>query len=199
MTNKKSFVLVESEKGSFVTMPQEDVAKYLKQDGFDHLREKIWYNNILEEEFRINLIDVERTIEKLKLKDAPVDVKTKYFKEVLEDRVIILPDVADAMTEGGIYVPDKLQNVPAKGTVIKVGPGMPSKMHHKLSGYIVNGEFKETLEVGETGDALYSLLSMPLKEGDRVLYSKQAGLKITDPDLKKDFLVMRVTDVWITL
>lgn len=197
--NNKPFVIQESEKGTFETMPKENVAKYLKQDGYDHLREKIYYGNILEREYEVSLIDVERTIAKLKEAEKPQNVTTNYFKEVLEDRIIILPDLAESMTGGGVYIPEAQQNIPARGTVIKVGPGMPSKMHHKLTGYVVNGTFKETVETGESGEALYSLLAMPLKEGMRVLYSKQAGLKITDPDIKKDFLVMRVTDVWIVL
>ena len=193
----KNFVLETSERGSFETMPIENVKNYLKDDGFDYLREKVYHNNILESEFRANLADVEKTIDKLKRKNEPISIKTTYFKEVLEDRVIIIPDEAEAMTDGGLYVVN--ENVPARGTIIKVGPGMPSKMHHKVSGFIINGVFKETLEENEKGDPLYTLLTMPLKEGDRVIYSKQAGLKVNDPTTKKDFLVMRISDVWITI
>lgn len=128
-------------------------------------------------------------------------MKTNYFKKVHEDRVIIYPDVAPSKTDAGILIPETVQEklAPARGTVIAVGPGLPGRMHQELSGYFVNGKFKEQLEGDEIGDPLYKLTGMPVKVGERVLYSKQAGLRVEDPGTKKIYLVMRVTDVWVTV
>lgn len=43
--------------------------------------------------------------------------------EPLGDRVIIQTEHAPEMTEGGIIVPDSVQEKPLQGTVVAVGPG----------------------------------------------------------------------------
>lgn len=128
-------------------------------------------------------------------------MKKTYFKNPLEDRVVIEPDKAPTETESGIIIPETLQQkmTPARGTIIAMGPGVPDKVHQKLKGYLVNGVFKEELEDEDDGQPLYEPAGMPVSIGMRVLYSKQAGLPIEDPNSKKIYLIMRVTDCWISL
>lgn len=45
----------------------------------------------------------------------------------LQDRVIIQPDEAVKVSEGGIYIPDTAQERPTTGTVIAAGKGTPER------------------------------------------------------------------------
>ena len=120
----------------------------------------------------------------------------------LEDRVIIIPDEAPKKTEKGLIIPDSFrdQHAPASGTVFLAGPGKTDKIHYVLKGYLKpENEFVNGLSKDQQGEPLYSLTGMPLKQGDRVLYSKQAGLRIQDPETKKYYLIMRLTDIFIVL
>jgi co-chaperonin GroES (HSP10) len=119
--------------------------------------------------------------------------------EPLEDRVLIRPDVPPEEING-LIVPDtsKEKLTPPRGTVVAAGPGMPHKLFNdKPVGYLVDGVFKKTLEEGEIGQILYSTVTMPVKVGQKVLYSRNAGLPVSDPDTNETFLVMRATDLWV--
>lgn len=70
----------------------------------------------------------------------------------LFDKVVIKPDTADEMSQGGIYIPTKAQETPHKGEVVAVG----------------QGSFTDTGEV----------LPMSVKVGDKVVYGKYAGSEI---------------------
>lgn len=41
----------------------------------------------------------------------------------IKDVVVIKPDTADAITSGGIHIPDQAQEKPQTGVVFAVGPG----------------------------------------------------------------------------
>ena len=70
----------------------------------------------------------------------------------LDDRVVVEPVEAEAMTAGGIVLPDTAQQKPQRGTVLAVGPG-------------------KLLDSGERGD-------LSVAVGDEVIYGKYAGSDI---------------------
>lgn len=117
-----------------------------------------------------------------------------------EDRVLVLPDEAPEMASKTMVTPDQIKALmkPATGTVVKVGPGIPARPHYdKLRGHIVNGHFTGRLQLDkdEVGEPVYSYTAMPVKPGDKVYFSKTAGLELKDKD-DNTFLCMRVTDLW---
>ena len=70
----------------------------------------------------------------------------------LEDRILVLPDVAEEKTKSGIYLPEGAKEKPMTGKVVAVGNG-------KLS------------DKGER-------TPLSVKLGDNVLYGKYAGTEI---------------------
>ena len=90
----------------------------------------------------------------------------------LSDRVLVEPAAAETKTASGIFIPDTAKEKPQKGTVVAVGPGKYAE---------------------QTG----SLIPMPYKVGDVVLYGKYAGTEITHEG--KEYLIMREADIFATL
>jgi len=88
------------------------------------------------------------------------------------DRVVIEAAAAEEKTASGLYIPDTAKEKPQKGTVVAVGPGKYAE---------------------QTG----SLIPMPYKVGDVVLYGKYAGTEITHEG--KEYLIMREADIFATL
>jgi chaperonin GroES len=76
----------------------------------------------------------------------------------LADQVIIKRDDAEKVTQGGIHLPDKAQNIPRKGTVLAAGPG-------------------RILDNGTRGE-------MELKAGDRVYFSAYGVQEVEIDDEK---------------
>jgi chaperonin GroES len=71
------------------------------------------------------------------------------------------------MTKGGIYIPDTAKEKPIEGRIIATGPGKMSDQGTRM-----------TLQV---------------KEGDRVLFSKYAGSEIKVEG--EEYLMMREDDI----
>jgi chaperonin GroES len=67
----------------------------------------------------------------------------------LEDRVVVQPSEAEAVTAGGIVLPEAAKEKPLMGKVIAVGPG-------------------KLLDSGTRGE-------VDIKKGDTVLYGKYGG------------------------
>jgi chaperonin GroES len=67
----------------------------------------------------------------------------------LEDRVVVQPSEAEAVTAGGIVLPEAAKQKPLMGKVIAVGPG-------------------KLLDSGTRGE-------VDIKKGDTVLYGKYGG------------------------
>ena len=67
----------------------------------------------------------------------------------LEDRVVVLPSEAEAVTAGGIVLPEAAKEKPLMGKVIAVGPG-------------------KLLDSGTRGE-------VDIKKGDTVLYGMYGG------------------------
>ncbi len=86
----------------------------------------------------------------------------------LGDRVIIEPSEDGAQTSpGGIIIPDTAKEKPQQGEVIAAGPG-------------------RTTDEGK-------VLDMPVKVGQKVIYSKYAGTEYTENGV--DYLIVRESDI----
>ena len=85
----------------------------------------------------------------------------------LQDRVLIRRVEHEAMTSGGIFIPDTAQEKPTEGEVVAVGPGLRN-------------------EAGK-------LHPPDVKVGDRVLFGKYSGNEITLDGT--EYIIMREDDV----
>lgn len=112
----------------------------------------------------------------------------------LEDRVLIIQDEGKSQTDKGIYIPDNARQKPSTGTIVSVGPGKPKK-EEKPIGYMINNKFHQNIEgiTFSIEDRIVPVYSTPFKEGDRVLFSRMAGVELEVDD--KVYLCMRFTDL----
>ncbi|MCH7886657.1 MAG: co-chaperone GroES [Candidatus Marinimicrobia bacterium] len=85
----------------------------------------------------------------------------------LADRVVVQADEAEEKSEGGIILPDTVQEKPQKGTIVALGAGRISD----------NGE----------------LIKPEVKVGDKVLYGKYSGNEISIGGV--EYLIMRESDI----
>jgi chaperonin GroES len=92
----------------------------------------------------------------------------------LQDRVLIRRVEPEAMTSGGIFIPDTAQEKPTEGEVVAVGPGLRN-------------------EAGK-------LHPPDVKVGDRVLFGKWSGteMKWSGTEMKQngeDLMIMKEADL----
>jgi len=103
--------------------------------------------------------------------DVPAEVATPAQPPCrlrpLSDHVVVLPDTPDAISAGGIVIPESAKEKPAQGTVLAVGPGR--------------------IEPG-IGTVVPSV-----QVGDVVLFGRYSGVSMTLDDVA--VLVMREEDV----
>ena len=85
----------------------------------------------------------------------------------LSDRVVIKPLEKDEVTKGGLVLPDTAKEKPQEGKVIAVGPG----------------------RVGDDGKRI----SLEVKVGDKVVYSKYAGTEVKEDE--EEYLIVREADI----
>ncbi len=85
----------------------------------------------------------------------------------LEDRIVVRPNDAEAVTASGLVIPDTAKEKPQQGEVLAVGTGRRS----------------------DSGD----LIPMDVTVGDTVVYSKYGGTEITIEG--KDLLILSSRDV----
>ena len=86
----------------------------------------------------------------------------------LGDRVIVKPsESAENKTAGGIIIPDTAKEKPQEGTIVAVGPGRADE----------NGK----------------IISMNVKVGEKVLYSKYGGSELKYEG--GDYLIMSESDI----
>lgn len=88
------------------------------------------------------------------------------FRPLL-DRVVIKRIEEDNKTAGGLIIPDTAKEKPSQGVIVAVGPG------------------------GRDDEG--KLVTMTLKEGDRILFGKWAGTEIKVNG--ENLLIMRESDV----
>ncbi len=89
----------------------------------------------------------------------------------LADRVVIKPATREEVTRSGIILPDTAKEKPQEGTVVAVGPG-------------------RLLDDGKR-------LTLEIKEGDKVIYSKYAGTEVKSDD--EEYLIVRESDILAVL
>jgi chaperonin GroES len=85
----------------------------------------------------------------------------------LHDRVVVERIDAEAMTTGGIIIPDTAKEKPQQGKIISVGPG--SRDDHG------------------------SLIQIDLEVGDRVLFGKWSGTEVKIEGV--EYLIMKESDI----
>lgn len=85
----------------------------------------------------------------------------------LGERVVVKPLAGEEVTKGGIVLPDTAKEKPQEGEVIAVGPGR----------LLDNG----------------TRVTIDLKVGDKVLFSKYAGNEVKLDDV--EYLIMRESDI----
>lgn len=111
----------------------------------------------------------------------------------LEDRVLITQDEAEK-EKGGIIIPEAAQQRPAKGTILKIGPGKPRGQELPI-GYLVNDVFTDVLPSVslKADDRVVPVFTTHLKEGDKVMFAKYAGTEIEVDG--EQYLIMRFSDI----
>jgi len=80
----------------------------------------------------------------------------------LGDRIVVKPAKEEAVTKGGIVLPDTAKKRPREGAVVAVGPG-------------------KLLENGQRG-------ALEVTVGDTVIYSEYGGTEVTVND--EDFIIL---------
>jgi chaperonin GroES len=85
----------------------------------------------------------------------------------MADRLVVKPVQKEEVTKGGIILPDTAKEKPQEGEVIAVGPG----------------------RITDDGKRI----TMDLKVGDRVIYSKYGGSEIKIDDV--EYIILRESDI----
>ena len=85
----------------------------------------------------------------------------------LHDRVVVRRIESEAMTAGGIIIPDTAKEKPQEGEVIAVGPG--------------------------GRDEAGKLIPLDVKAGDRILFGKWSGTEVKIDG--QEYLIMKESDV----
>lgn len=80
----------------------------------------------------------------------------------LNDRVLVIREDEEQKSDGGIIIPDTAKEKPQRGKIVAVGPG----------------------KMGDDGKRI----SMEVKKGDRVLFSKYGGTEIKLDGVEHVFL-----------
>ncbi len=86
----------------------------------------------------------------------------------LDDRIVVRPSEAEAMTASGLVIPDTAKEKPQQGEVLAAGPGRRSE---------------------NTGE----LIPLGIDVGDTVVYSKYGGTEIAIDG--EDLLILTSRDV----
>ncbi|MEA2639949.1 MAG: chaperonin GroES [Chloroflexota bacterium] len=100
-----------------------------------------------------------------------VQTTTAHKLAPLGDRIVVRPKQRDGMTKSGIVIPDTARDKPQEGEVVAVGPG-------------------RVLDNG-------TRLSLELKVGQSILYSKYAGTEFKLDD--EEYLIFREPDILAVL
>ena len=83
----------------------------------------------------------------------------------LQDRVLIRRVEQEAMTSGGIFIPDTAQEKPTEGEVVAVGPGLRNeagKLHSRLKSAANHGGGKKGSTHMQSVLRLFSLIALAL-------------------------------------
>ena len=112
----------------------------------------------------------------------------------LEDRVLVLQDEGQSVTDGGIIVPEAYKQKPASGRIVEIGPGKPDVDKERI-GFFVNNQFTSSLKDMDIKitDRVVPVYATGLLIGDHVFFSQFSGCPI-DID-GKQHLILRFTDI----
>jgi chaperonin GroES len=134
----------------------------------------------------------------------------EYIK-ILGDRVLVRPEQPKESTPGGIILPDQAREKPARGTVLCVGGGSPSKflMFNYCAGDINAKKVAEEnaskimgclaltnpRSASQIWDAVEQVeVNTPIvKEGDTVLYGKYVGTEVSIGE--ENLIILRESDI----
>lgn len=65
--------------------------------------------------------------------------------QLLENRVMVEPDIANQTTSSGLYIPESAQEKPRQGKVISIGNGKPdSEILLKVGDKVLYGKYSGT-------------------------------------------------------
>lgn len=102
---------------------------------------------------------------------ATKDAKSKFKLQPIGERIVVKREESEAVTRGGILLPDSAKEKPARGQIVAVGTGK-----------LLSDGTRSTLQVSV---------------GDRVLFSSYAGETV---EINGDeYLLMREDDVMAIL
>ena len=87
--------------------------------------------------------------------------------EPLGDRVVIKPTPKEEVSKGGIVLPDTAKEKPQEGKIIAAGPGRLTEEGKRIT--------------------------MEVKKGDKVIYSKYAGTEFKLEN--EELVIMRESDI----
>jgi chaperonin GroES len=90
----------------------------------------------------------------------------------LNDWAVVIPDEAEMRTAGGLFIPDSAKEKPAEGIVEAIGPGAYEEEER-------GGRHKEK------GKRERKFIPTTVKPGDRIIYEKYAGQRITIDDRER--------------
>ncbi len=135
------------------------------------------------------------------------------FKQLLGDRILVLPDEAKKATSGGILLPDTAVDRPKTGTVVAVGPG--ARREHGPSGQVTyyyeagNAKSEDEVRKACSSSAHHNILLMPstrekagtyldggrhpmtVKVGDRVMYTIYSNANVEVEGYAQPLVLMR--------
>lgn len=84
-----------------------------------------------------------------------------------DDRVLVKP-IEETVTKGGIHLPDKGREKPARGVVVAVGPGRKTDDHPALDWQYASG----------AREAQTRRRAVALREGQTVVFTRYAGIDL---------------------
>jgi chaperonin GroES len=85
----------------------------------------------------------------------------------LSDRLVVKPTENEKKTKGGIIIPDTAKEKPQEGEIVAVGPGRMTDEGKRIT--------------------------MEVKAGDKVIYSKYGGSEIKIDDV--EMIILRESDI----
>jgi len=100
----------------------------------------------------------------------------------LHDWAVVKQSASDERTSGGLYIPDAAKEKPQQGEVIAIGEGRWKSKDED--------NFRSAKKKG-TDEKVF--VKTTLKPGDKILYEKYAGSKVTVND--EEFVLVREENV----
>ena len=107
--------------------------------------------------------------------------------KMLDDRVLVEPEMEPDLTEGGLYIPAVAKKKTDRGKVLAVGPGKRAPIEKMM------GDKSPYRTVEDSVKALNTRIPPTVKVGDIVLYAPYFGSEVKVDG--KNYLVMKEDDL----